>query len=51
MNLVKLLGILRVFTNRLEQKLGVDLDDREKIVQFVRDKARGFVRLFERASA
>jgi hypothetical protein len=41
------LGVFGIVSDGVEQKLGVDLDDGEKVVQLVRDEARDLVRLLE----
>jgi len=51
LDLRQLLRAGRVFASGLEQKLGVDLNDSEQVVELVSDKAGRFVRLFEIASS
>ena len=47
MNLRELLSALRIIRSSAKQKLGVDLDYRQKIVQLVGDVARDFARFLQ----
>jgi len=47
LNLPQLLGTRWIVTRRCEQEFSVDVDDGEKIVQFVRNEARRLRRVLE----